>query len=57
MTDPTDAELLARPGCMRATWWSRCRGCGRRINEGEIVILGDREGRRWWLCRTCGQEK
>lgn len=56
MPDTPDSELLARPGCIRATWWSRCRGCGRRISEGEIVILGTRDGHRSWLCRTCGQE-
>lgn len=55
--DPGDAAPLARPGCMTARWWSTCRGCDRRINEGDIVILGDWHGHRSWLCRACGQKE
>ncbi len=52
MTD--DDELLAQPGCMRAIWWSVCRGCGQRITEGDVTVLGEVDGRRSWLCRACG---
>jgi ribosomal protein L24E len=40
---------------MRALWWSICHQCGRRINAGDVVLLADRDGHRWWLCRTCGE--
>ncbi len=50
---PDEAELLARPGAMRALWWSVCHGCGQRIEVGAVVILGTLDGRRWWLCAFC----
>lgn len=54
MTPPTDDELLAQPGCIRAFWWSICRGCDRRIEVRDIVILAPVEGHLRWLCRDCG---
>lgn len=47
--------LLDRSGVMQAVWWSVCRGCSRRIREGDTQVLAYLPGgERRWVCRPCG---